>query len=176
MKSTALACLLLAATMPIWAGGSVSDYAGQQGREIKALSAQEIDGLLAGRGMGFGKSAELNRYPGPAHVLELATPLALTDEQLAASQAIHARMLERAQQAGARLVEAEAALEQRFQVGSIDAQSLREALERIGQLHAEVRGAHLLAHVEQHAVLTPEQIERYVHLRGYAQGRSHDRH
>jgi hypothetical protein len=31
--------------------------------------------------MGMAKAAELNGYPGPAHVLALAKPLGLTDDQ-----------------------------------------------------------------------------------------------
>ena len=50
----------LAADMP---------YAGQQTRTIKALSDQEVSDYVEGRGMGSSKAAELNHYPGPAHVL-----------------------------------------------------------------------------------------------------------
>ena len=71
---------------------SDSPYAGQEARSIKALSADEIEGLLAGKGMGFAKAAELNGYPGPAHVLELAQQLRLSDEQTAATLAVHAEM------------------------------------------------------------------------------------
>jgi hypothetical protein len=49
-----------------------SPYAGMQTRPIKALSAQQIDDLKAGRGMGLALAAELNGYPGPSHVLELS--------------------------------------------------------------------------------------------------------
>ena len=45
-------------------------YAGQEAREIKALSAEELGDLLAGKGLA--KAAELDGYAGPAHVLELA--------------------------------------------------------------------------------------------------------
>jgi hypothetical protein len=38
--------------------------------------------LLSGQGSGFAKPAELNGYPGPAHVLELAGPLGLDAPQL----------------------------------------------------------------------------------------------
>src|SRR5690625_7642314 len=48
-----------------------SPYAGEETREIKALSKSQIAGLLAGKGMGYGKSGELYGYPGPAHVLEI---------------------------------------------------------------------------------------------------------
>ena len=47
-------------------------YAGMQARQIKALSEQQISDLDAGRGMGLALAAELNGYPGPSHVLELA--------------------------------------------------------------------------------------------------------
>jgi hypothetical protein len=56
---------------------SQSPYAGDETREIKALSPQEVSDLLAGKGMGFAKTAELNGFPGPAHVLELASQLQL---------------------------------------------------------------------------------------------------
>ena len=57
------------------AQGQTSAYAGQQSREIKALSDQEVKDLQAGAGMGMAKAAELNRYPGPMHALELADQL-----------------------------------------------------------------------------------------------------
>ena len=50
-------------------------YAGMQTRPIKALSEQQIADLGAGRGMGLALAAELNGYPGPSHVLELADKL-----------------------------------------------------------------------------------------------------
>jgi hypothetical protein len=55
-----------------------SPYAVQESHEIKALSPHEISDLLAGNGMGLAKAAELNRYPGPRHVPELAAQLQLT--------------------------------------------------------------------------------------------------
>ena len=47
-------------------------YAGQQARAIKSLSDEDIAALLKGEGMGMAAAAELNGYPGPAHVLQLA--------------------------------------------------------------------------------------------------------
>ena len=52
-----------------------SPYSGMQSRPIKALSEQQIADLRAGRGMGLALPAELNGYPGPVHVLELADKL-----------------------------------------------------------------------------------------------------
>jgi hypothetical protein len=61
-------------------------YAGMQVRSIKGLSDQQIADLKAGRGMGLALPAELNGYPGPAHVLELADQLGLTADQKARIQ------------------------------------------------------------------------------------------
>jgi hypothetical protein len=63
------------------AANTDSPYVGQETRDIKALSQQDIDDYLNGRGMGYAKAAELNHYPGPRHVLDLAHTLALTPEQ-----------------------------------------------------------------------------------------------
>ena len=61
-------------------------YAGMQTRPIKALSDQQIADLRAGRGMGLALAAELNGYPGPSHVLELADRLELSTDQRARVQ------------------------------------------------------------------------------------------
>ena len=75
--------LLLLIIVPALADAQdhTSPYAGQQARDIKALSPDEIQGYLTGQGMGLAKAAELNGYPGPLHVLELAAELKLTEEQ-----------------------------------------------------------------------------------------------
>ena len=54
-------------------------YAGQEERTVKTLSDEERRALLNGQGMGLAKAAELNHYPGPRHVLDLAAPLQLSD-------------------------------------------------------------------------------------------------
>lgn len=84
--AAAMALALLALTgcaQPHVHSGSGS-YAGQQSRDIKALSEEEVQGYLAGAGMGFARAAELNRYPGPMHALEHADALALSQGQRAA--------------------------------------------------------------------------------------------
>lgn len=91
-----------------------SPYAGQQHRGIKALSDQEVQDLLAGRGMGYAKTAELNGYPGPLHVLELADPLRLSAEQKARTQGVYEGMQARARALGQALVEREAEFDRLF--------------------------------------------------------------
>jgi hypothetical protein len=75
-----LLCLTASSTLHA-AWPPASPYAGQQ-QSVKALSDEEMSTLLSGQGSGFAKPAELNGYPGPAHVLELAGPLGLDAPQL----------------------------------------------------------------------------------------------
>jgi hypothetical protein len=163
-----------------------SPYAGQEGRAIKALSEAEVDGLLAGKGQGFAKPAELNGYPGPAHVLELSGPLRLSQEQIARTRAIHARMEAEAKTSGAALVTAERELEMLFRSRTATPERLSASLRKASALQAKVREAHLRAHIEQTRVLSDEQIAQYMRLRGYTDtsarrhqgdhGVHHDRH
>lgn len=145
-----------------------SSYDGQEQREIKALAPEEIQSYLAGKGAGLAKAAELNHYPGPAHVLELADKLQLSEEQKARTKAIFDAMQKEAVRQGKALVEKEQELDRQFAAGVITTDSLRSTLKQIGELQAEVRRAHLQAHLEQKAILTKEQIAKYDELRGYA--------
>lgn len=150
------------------AASPASSYAGQETRAIKALSQQEVDAYLAGKGMGLAKAAELNGYPGPSHVLELAEPLQLTEAQRAHTRALFAAMEDKAQALGRALVERERELDQLFASRSADRERLARVLGDVGALQAQVRGAHLEAHIEQARILSAQQIARYAELRGYA--------
>jgi hypothetical protein len=89
-------------------------YAGQQARDIKALSEEEVGGYLAGAGMGFARAAELNRYPGPMHALEHADALALTGQQRAALAELMARHKSQARALGGEVVRLERELDAQF--------------------------------------------------------------
>ncbi len=149
---------------------AATPYAGQQARNIKALSPQEMQDLIDGKGMGLAKAAELNSYPGPMHVLELAQALQLSDAQRDATTRLMATHKDEARALGRQLVEAERELDQAFATRRIDAASLSAQLARIGALQAAVRDAHLQTHLKQTALLTPAQIARYDQLRGYGSG------
>src|SRR3546814_2442449 len=69
-----------------------SPYAGDEARRIKALSDQEIADLRRGRGMGYARAAELNGYPGPRHVLDMAGALGLAPDQAAAAETLFRAM------------------------------------------------------------------------------------
>src|SRR5262245_49661752 len=144
-----------------------SSYAGQENRAVKSLSQDEIDGYRAGRGMGLARPAELNHYPGPRHVLDMAEQLSLTNAQVKAAQAIYERMHSAAVPLGAAFVDAEAGLDAAFASSSIDTVALASLVKEASRLEGELRFVHLKAHVELRAVLTPEQVARYDALRGY---------
>jgi Spy/CpxP family protein refolding chaperone len=169
----ALACALA----PLAHAASPSPYAGQQSREIKALSSAEQADLRAGKGMGLAKAAELNGYPGPAHVLELAADLALTAEQRARTQAVWQAMDARAKSIGQQLIDAERELDALFASKQVTRGRLAAQLDRIGALQGQLRAVHLEAHLEQVRILTPEQTSRYAALRGYSgEGSGHGGH
>ena len=145
-------------------------YAGMQARPVKALSDQQIADLKAGRGMGLALAAELNGYPGPMHVLELASPLGLSDDQRAKVAALFDAMKREAVPLGERLIAAETALDRQFADRTITASSLGEATRDIASLQGELRLAHLKYHLATLEMLTPGQAARYSALRGYGGG------
>lgn len=147
-----------------------SPYAGQQTRDIKSLSAAQTEDLLAGKGMELAKAAELNGYPGPMHTLELAQALARSPAQKQATQELLGRHKADARRLGAMLVEAERSLDQSFLTRQIDTPTLQRHTERIAGLQAELRASHLQTHLQQTALLSPQQINRYIELRGYTAG------
>lgn len=165
------------AVLPLAAGLALaqeSPYVDFEGRPIKALSAEEVEQLLDGQGMGMALPAELNGYPGPKHVLELAAELELTEEQRVATQEAFEAMRSEAVRFGRAVVEREERLDQLFSQRAATPEDLRALLDEIGGLRAELRFSHLAAHLQMADVLTPVQVGRYRELRGYgAEGHRH---
>ncbi len=142
-------------------------YAGQQTRTIKALSAEEIAALREGEGMGMAKAAELNGYPGPNHVLRLATQLGLSQSQQEQVKAVFDRMGAEAKRLGAELIAREQALDQLFAKGDVTPDRLTAVTAAIGELQGRLRSVHLAAHLATRILLSPDEIARYEQLRGY---------
>jgi Spy/CpxP family protein refolding chaperone len=144
-----------------------SPYAGQEKRPIKSLSAEEIQAYESGQGMGLARVAELNQYPGPKHVLDLASQLKLTDAQRLQTRKIYDRMHAEAVRLGVALVAMEGELDLMFASKHVDSSRLRLAVAEIARLQGELRVAHLQAHLEMRELLTLDQIKKYDSLRGY---------
>jgi hypothetical protein len=169
-RALILACAACALAAPVFADNGSTPYAGQETRTLKALSDQDIAALQNGEGMGMAKAAELNGYPGPKHVLEVASELGLTPEQVRAITAIRDRMSAGAKPLGAEILRRERDLDGSFASGTVVDDGLALQTEAIGALEGRLRAVHLAAHLATKALLTPAQIERYEHLRGYKAG------
>ena len=169
MKRFTLLALVLAAT-PVAADTAHqhSPYAGQEMRDIKALSPEEIADLNAGRGMGLALAAELNGYPGPRHVLDLASELQLTAEQQHRTSELFDAMRQETSALGRQLIEAERALDRLFAEKQATPQSVSAATQTAGAIEGELRAVHLRYHLVMMDVLTAEQVASYNGLRGYA--------
>jgi hypothetical protein len=89
-------------------------YAGMETRPIKALSEQQIADLRTGRGMSLALAAELNGYPGPRHVLELADQLNLSPLQLQNVKRLFDEMTAEAVALGRKLIAQETELDGQF--------------------------------------------------------------
>jgi hypothetical protein len=156
------------------AAQSRQPYAGLQMRPLKALSDEQIAELKAGRGMGLALAAELNGYPGPVHVLELAESLQLSETQRIKVQQLFETMKAETIPLGEMRIAQEADLDRQFASRAVTEASLVRATQAIGTTQAALRAAHLKYHLATVEVLTPVQIGRYSELRGYANG-AHDR-
>jgi hypothetical protein len=157
------AALLLASTAVV----AQTPYAGMQTRPIKALSEQQLADLGAGRGMGLALAAELNGYPGPSHVLELADRLELSADQRASIQRLFDSMKAEALPLGSKLIEQEADLDKQFASRTVTPESLKASTAAVAVTQGELRETHLKYHLSTAAILGPGQMQRYAELRGY---------
>lgn len=149
---------------------TISPYAGQESRGIKSLSLEDIEGLQAGHGTPFGgmaKLAELNGYPGPRHVLDLADELELTEMQIEQIDEIYGKMNSEAIVLGEQIISIEQQIDDKFKDGSITEEYLASNVEESADIYGNLRNVHLQAHLEMMDILTPEQVNRYNELRGY---------
>ena len=140
-----------------------------QDRSVKALSEQQMADLGAGRGMGLALAAELNGYPGPSHILELADNLGLDAAQRDAIKALFASMKAEAQPLGLRLIAQETELDKLFASRAITPDTLRVSMAAIAAIQGTLRETHLKYHLSTAALLTHDQMFKYAELRGYKQ-------
>ena len=156
MRAVVVAALLLAGS------------AGAQDREKQ---------YLEGAGMGYARAAELNHFPGPMHVLELADQLKLTTEQRAATKTLMESHKAQARMLGAEVVAAEREVADLFRRGKVDEAVLARAARTAAAVEGEYRLSHLETHRRMRELLSTEQMKRYDELRGYVSGKAqHHKH
>ena len=147
-----------------------SKYAGQEMREIKSLSSDDMAELRRGGGWGLAKAAELNGVPGPAHLLELKKEIALDPDQITVITELFQTMKAQAIAQGEKLIGQERQLEEMFKGGTITDASLRTSLAAIAETRRELRYIHLVTHLKTPTILSADQIKNYNALRGYGAG------
>lgn len=169
--------LVLAAGLVVLAGCATpadpaTPYQDRVDDPVAGLTPEEIGDLRAGNGMGYALAAELNGYPGPKHVLDLAEELELTADQRDRVASIRQGMLAEAVPAGERLIDAHMALDALFSNREATPENVRAATATVAEAEAALRAVHLEAHIVTLQVLTHEQNQQYQALRGYGDGHS----
>ena len=124
---------------------------------------------MEGKGAGYALAGELNQYPGPRHVLDLAQDLGLTEEQEVTVEAIFTDMQAAVRPLGRELVDLEERLDRAFRDEAIDEDALAYLIEESAAVEGSLREAHLSAHLKTRDILSPEQVEEYGRLRGYSE-------
>jgi hypothetical protein len=156
---------LVVSVMFVTSVNAQTPYAGMQMRSIKALSDQQIADLQTGRGMGLALAAELNGYPGPLHVLELADKLELSADQRSHMRRLFDSMKAEAVPLGSRLIEQERDLDKQFANRTVTAESLKASIAAVAATQGILRETHLKYHLSTGAILSPSQM---FNMRNYA--------
>jgi len=140
--------------------------AAREGTGIPALSEGQQAAYLDGRPMWMASAAELNQYPDPHRVLELATALELTEEQQQVIAALAAETRAQAVDLGKEIIAQEQKLNRIFAWHQATAGNIEDSVFEIGLLQALLRHTHLAAHIRTRELLTETQVERYAELQG----------
>jgi hypothetical protein len=151
----------------------ISPYSGQEIRDIKSLADSDIQSLRNGTGEAFGgmaKPAELNGYPGPRHVLDMASNLQLTDRQNIEIELIYQDMSSKAKSIGGAIIAIEEDMNSAFDNRTMTQGNLKLMLDKNADLYGQLRFVHLSAHLDTVQALTIEQVQMYNKIRGYNSG------
>lgn len=171
MRAPTVTVVLIALAAPgLSAQHDHAPYAGMETAEGTTLTPREIEQLRSGEGMRLALPAELNRHPGPKHVLELADALDLTPVQVTDIEAIRQTMRRDAVRKGEEIITVEGHLADAFRGQTADPEQVGRITRHLGSLRAELQAIHLLAHIAARLELTDHQIRLYERLRGYGSG------
>jgi hypothetical protein len=144
--------------------------AAREGTGIPALSEAQAASYLDGEAMWQASVAELNHYPSPRRVLELAEALELAEEQRRATAKLREETRREAIRLGEELVALEQRLNRIFAWNQATADNIAKIVLDIGTLQAQLRLTHLVASIRQKSLLMEEQVKRYDELQGRGMG------
>jgi hypothetical protein len=122
--------------------------------------------LLNGFEGDLGKTGEINSYPSPKSILELATTLNLSSIQKSRLSDIQSNTVARAKQLGKEIVQIENELYRAFQARIVNEKSCTDDAQQIGRLRGKLRGIFLNARIRAKAVLNESQISMYRQISG----------
>jgi Spy/CpxP family protein refolding chaperone len=160
-----LQAVLLSSALAVFA--QPSPYTDRVNLPVKALSEDAMKAYRDGTGMGLAIPAELNGYPGPRHLLDMAGHLELTDAQKASLQAIFDPMHADAVRLGGEIIDLERKLDEAFARGTASDDEVRTLTREIASRQGQLRFVHLKAHIATKKVLNADQIAMYEKMRGY---------
>jgi len=149
---------------------TISPYSGEEMRGIKSLSQSDREGLLKGEGTPFGgmaKLAELNGFPGPRHVLDMAQEIELTESQENEIKKLYEEMKEQAIVLGEKIIGLEQEMNDGFANETIAPDELEAKLIESAETYGQLRFVHLKYHFLTKDILTTEQVQKYNEFRGY---------
>jgi Spy/CpxP family protein refolding chaperone len=131
-------------------------------RHAPDVCEREFEQVVAdGRGFGMAFAADRHGYPGPLHVLELASQLGLSADQETRVRALMDAMFAESRPKGALLLAAERRLTSLFASGRADLESVRAAVGDVERLRAELRTLHLVTHLRTRELLSDAQRRAY---------------
>jgi len=122
------------------------------------------DQLLNGDGTGQTLVAEKNGFPAPQKIISFKDQLGLTKDQLKKINETLTNQPVSATVKGQEIVEAEEELNNLFELGTINEKTLRDKLERIGKMRADLRFVHLQIYLKEKQILSVNQWERLKEL------------
>ena len=134
---------------------------------IKSLNLTEYNAYKNGEERNFASPAELNNYPGPLTVLELEKELRLSPLQKSQLKTVVSTMQFKAVEMGGFILFQEKKLNELFASGKANEGSIIYYTNKIGLYQAELRNAHLQAHLKTRRILTPDQIKKYNRIKNY---------
>ena len=122
------------------------------------------DQLLSGEATGQTLVAEKNGFPAPQKIISFKDQLGLTKDQLRKINEMLTNLPISATVKGQEIVEAEEELNKLFESGTLNEKTLRDKLERIGKMRADLRFVHLQIYLKEKQILSVNQWERLKEL------------
>lgn len=144
-----------------------SPYAGLRTVEGTSMTAEEVGELRSGAGMRLALPAELNGYPGPRHVIDMAEAMGVDPGTLAEVERVRAEMASAAIAKGEEVIAADRELARAFREGGATDGEIERLTGTLARARGELQAIHLEAHLRTRALLTSAQVESYRRLRGY---------